>query len=35
MGNNRYILIDLDHGNALMSVKDAVANLIPFDQDNR
>lgn len=35
MGNNRYILIDLDHGGKTITLKEAVADLIPFDQDNR
>lgn len=35
MGNDRYVLIDIDNGDVRIQPKDAVQNLIPFDQDNR
>lgn len=35
MGNDKYILIDLDNDENIMKVKDAVKDLIPFDEDNR
>lgn len=35
MGNNRYVLVDTDNGGARIYPKDAAADLIPFDQDNR
>ena len=31
VGNNRYVLIDLDHDGRRMSVEEAVANLMPFE----
>ena len=35
MGNDRYVLIDLDNNEIRIQPKDCVQNLIPFDQDNR
>ena len=35
MGNDRYVLIDLDNDEIRIQPKDCVQNLIPFDQDNR
>ncbi len=35
MGNDRYVLIDLDNDEVRIHPKDCVQNLIPFDQDNR
>lgn len=35
MGNDRYVLIDLDNDEIRIQPKDCVKNLIPFDQDNR
>lgn len=35
MGNDRYILIDIDNNDAHILPKDAVKNVIPFDEDNR
>ncbi|MBQ1544166.1 MAG: DUF362 domain-containing protein [Clostridia bacterium] len=35
MGNTRYQLIDVDHGDVPISLEDAVKDLIPFEEDNR
>ena len=35
MGNDRYVLIDLDNNEIRIQPKDCVQNLIPFDQDDR
>lgn len=35
MGNDRYVLIDLDNNEIRIQPKDCVQNLVPFDQDDR
>lgn len=35
MGNDRYVLIDIDNGDVRIQPEDAVQNLIPFDEDDR
>ncbi len=35
MGNDKYVLIDLDNGEKRIYPKDAVEGVIPFDEDNR
>ncbi len=35
MGNDKYVLIDLDNNETRIYPKDAVKNVIPFDEDNR
>lgn len=35
MGNDRYVLIDLDREEVRITPKDAVAGVIPFDKDGR
>ncbi|MBQ7740556.1 MAG: DUF362 domain-containing protein [Eubacterium sp.] len=35
MGNNKYVLIDLDNGEKRIEPKDAVRDVIPFEEDNR
>jgi hypothetical protein len=30
MGNNRYLLVDLDNDNRIITRKDAVAHVVPF-----
>jgi hypothetical protein len=33
MGNNRYLLIDLDHDNKIITREEAVAHVVPFVQE--
>ena len=35
MGNDRYVLIDLDHDEKRITPKEAVKGVIPFDEDDR
>lgn len=35
MGNDKYVLIDLDNGEKRIYPKDAVEGVVPFDEDNR
>lgn len=35
MGNDKYVLIDLDHGEVRITPKDAVKGVVPFAEDDR